>query len=266
MTLYNVENQWGGNSAPWNAGGIFNIGNRGGQLPVALSVSSQDGGKTLNGTMTYTGEGPIGFRGSLVTTNTYQVENQWGGPSAPWHDAGLFLLGGRDGQNAVAFNIESSDGQTFHGTMTYAGEGPIGFRGTRADGYAYAAQNQWGGNAAPWHPGGQWVIGCRANQKVVSVKITSGDGGKTLTGEITYAGEGPIGFRGTRTMADTYQVENQWGGNSAPWHPGGQWVIGCRGNNQGVVSVQATSPDGNAFSGQMTYAGEGPIGLKLSLS
>ena len=43
-------------------------------------------------------------------------------------------------------------------------------------------------------------------------------------------------------------------------------MIGCRGNGQGVVSVQATSPDGNAFSGQMTYAGEGPIGLKLSLS
>jgi len=266
MSLYNVQNQWGGSSAPWHQGGIFNIGNRGGQLPVGLHLRSLDKGATFSGTMTYQGEGPIGFRGVKTTTNTYTVSNQWGGDTAPWHDAGLFLLGGRDGQNAVAFDIVSADGgKTFTGTMTYAGEGPIGFKGAHADGFAYTAKNQWGGSAAPWHDGGQWVLGCRPNQPVVALHLTSGDAGKTLTGTMTYAGEGPIGFRGTQVMADTYLVENQWGGDQAPWHPGGQFVIGCRGK-QGVVAVNATSPDGKLLTGTMTYVGEGPIGLTLNRS
>jgi len=266
MSLYNVQNQWGGNSAPWQAGGIFNIGNREGQLPIALQITSNDGGKTFSGTMTYVNEGPIGFRGTLVTMNTYQCENQWGGNNAPWHDAGLFLLGARSGQNAVAFDIKSTDGgKSFSGTMTYAGEGPIGFKGVHAEGYAYTALNQWGGNSAPWNPGGEWVLGCRANQLVVALNVISGDNGKSLTGTMTYAGEGPIGFRGTLTMANTYQVENQWGGNNAPWQPGGQFVIGCRGS-QGVVAVNATSSDGKNLNGTMTYAGEGAIGLQLKPS
>jgi hypothetical protein len=267
MSLYNVQNQWGGNSAPWQAGGIFNIGNREGQSPIALQITSSDGGNTFSGTMTYVNEGPIGFRATLVTMNTYQVENQWGGNNAPWYDAGLFLLGARSGQNAVAFDIESSDGgQTFSGTMTYAGEGPIGLQGARADGYAYTAANQWGGNTAPWNPGGQWILGCRSNQVVVALNVTSSDGsGKSLTGTMTYAGEGPIGFRGKLTLANTYQVENQWGGSSAPWQAGGQFVIGCRGS-QGVVAVNATSADGETLNGTMTYAGEGAIGLQLKPS
>ena len=266
MSLYNVQNQWGGNSAPWQTGGIFNIGNREAQLPIALQITSSDGGKTFSGTMTYVGEGPIGFRATMVTMNTYQVENQWGGNSAPWNDAGLFILGARNGQNPVAFEIKSGDGgKTFTGTMTYAGEGPIGCKCENTAGNAYVAANQWGGSAAPWHPGGQWVLGCRANQTVVALNLKSSDGGKTLTGTMTYAGEGPIGFRGTATMANTYQVENQWGGNAAPWNPGGQFVIGCRGS-QGVVAVEATSPDGKSLNGAMTYAGEGPIGLQLKMS
>ena len=264
MTLYTVQNQWGGNQAPWHDGGLMNIGNRGNQLPISLKVHSDDKGKSFTGTMTYVGEGPIGFRGALVTMNTYHVENQWGGNSAPWHDAGLFLLGARDSQAPVAFDLSSPDGgKSFTGTMTYAGEGPIGFKGTHADGNAYAAKNQWGGKTAPWHEGGEWALGCRAGQPVLALDVHSPDGGRTLVGTMRYAGEGPIGFRGTRTMANTYVVENQWGGNTAPWHPGGQFVIGCRGS-QGVVAVQAESADGAVLSGVMTYAGEGPIGLTLT--
>ncbi len=265
MSTYTVQNQWGGSSAPWHDGGVFNIGNRQGQLPVAVDISSADGGKTFSGTMTYVGEGPIGLRCTQTTMNSYTAQNQWGGSSAPWHEAGQFLLGARSGQNMVALKISSADGgKTFTGTMTYAGEGPIGFQGALSNSTPYAAQNQWGGNSAPWHVGGEWVIGCRApGQAVVSIQVGSTDNGATLNGTMTYAGEGPIGFRGTRTMANTYVVENQWGGDSAPWHPGGTFVLGCRGT-QGVVSIQATSNDnGASFSGQMTYAGEGPIGLNL---
>ena len=262
MTVYNIQNQWGGSSAPWNEGGVFNIGNRGNQLPVALNINSNDGGQTFNGTMTYQGEGPIGVRANMVTMNCYQVENQWGGNDAPWHDAGLFLLGARDGQNAVGFDLSSNDdGQTMTGTMTYNGEGPIGVKGSRSDGKAYNASNQWGGDSAPWNQGGQWILGCRANQNVVAIDVSGSDNGQTLNGTMTYFDEGPIGFRGNRIMANTYQVENQWGGDSAPWHDGGKWVIGCRGNGQGVVAVDAQG--GAELDGTMTYNGEGPIGLKL---
>lgn len=128
---YVVENQWGGSSAPWHPGGVFVLGAREKQLPVAFNLVSSDQGRTLQGTMTYRGEGPIGVRAKQAVGNTYYIENQWGGPSAPWHSGGQFVIGARENQKVVGLTIQSSDqGGTFQGTMTYAGEGPIGIRGT----------------------------------------------------------------------------------------------------------------------------------------
>lgn len=264
--LYQVHNQWGGSSAPWQEGGVWVIGGRPGQPVVALQVNSNDNGKTLVGTMTYKGEGPIGFKASLTQTNTYVVENQWGGSSAPWRPGGTWLLGCRTNQNVVAINITSSDdGVTLNGTMTYAGEGPIGFKSEAIDGGVYDVENQWGGSSAPWHPGGVWAMGYRDNQTIIAVKVTSGDGGKSLQGAITYANEGPIGFKGPQIVSNTYAVENQWGGSAAPWHPGGSWVLGCR-TGQNVVAIDITSSDdGQTLNGTMTYAGEGPIGFRATL-
>ena len=72
----------------------------------------------------------------------------------------------------------------------------------------YQVENQWGGSQAPWHEGGNWVLGYRANQNVVEINIKSDDGGKTLNGTMTYAGEGPIGFKGTMADGGAYTVEN----------------------------------------------------------
>jgi hypothetical protein len=266
LALYQVENQWGGSSAPWHQGGTWVIGTRGAQNVVAINVTSNDGGQTLTGTVTYANEGPIGFKGSLQGSNNYQVQNQWGGSSAPWHDGGIFVLGYRTGQNVVAIDITSPDnGNSFTGSMTYANEGPIGFKAADANGETYAVENQWGGSTPPWHVGGTWAIGCRAGQNVVAVNVTSPDGGTTLTGTMTYAGEGPIGFKGILQGANNYEVENQWGGSSAPWHPGGLWIIGYRGG-QNVVALDVTSSDdGKSLTGTMTYAGEGPIGFQGAL-
>lgn len=130
--VYQVQNQWGGPNAPWHPGGNFTLGARSHQHVVRLDINSSNGGRTLTGTMTYQGEGPIGFRGFLVRPNTYAVQNQWGGPRAPWHRGGLWVIGSRTNQNVVAMNVSSPDrGAHLYGTMTYAGEGPIGFRGTR---------------------------------------------------------------------------------------------------------------------------------------
>lgn len=129
----------------------------------------------------------------------------------------------------------------------------------------YSVENQWGGDSAPWHNGGTWVIGFRDNQHVIALNATSSDGGKTLTGTMTYEGEGPIGFKATNVGNNTYQVQNQWGGDSAPWHAGGAWLLGCR-TNQNVIAIDiASSNGGTNLSGTMTYENEGPIGFKAAL-
>ena len=59
----------------------------------------------------------------------YYVENSWANTQG--HDGGAFVLGARDSkpQYVVALNIASKDGgASFQGTMTYEGDGPIGFR------------------------------------------------------------------------------------------------------------------------------------------
>jgi hypothetical protein len=263
MSQYLVENQWGGSSAPWNPGGVWALGARFSQALVDVDISSSDGGRTFTGTITYAGEGPIGFKAEQSSQNYYSVQNQWGGSSAPWNPGGVWVIGGRDAQNAIAVKLSSSDqGKTLNGTMTYVGEGPIGFKSQLTN--QYAVENQWGGSSAPWHPGGEWELGSRSGQNVIAVEITSRDGGKTFAGTNTYAGEGPVGFKATQTSQCEYQVENQWGGSSAPWHPGGIWTIGGRGN-QNVIAMSVTSGDGGkTFSGTNTYAGEGPIGFKAT--
>jgi hypothetical protein len=267
MALYQVENQWGGNNAPWHQGGKWLLGARANQAIVEIDIHSPDGGETFQGSITYSGEGPIGFRATRNGANNYFVENQWGGNSAPWHDGGQWIIGFRSGQNVVALNVKSSDnGNSLTGSMTYAGEGPIGFKGVLSAGEAYSVENQWGGNSAPWHIGGQWALGARANQNVVAIDITSNDNGKTLNGTMTYDGEGPIGFRATLIGSNNYQVENQWCGSTAPWHPGGLWIIGYRAGQNVVALKVQSSNKGESLTGNMTYNGEGPIGFKASLN
>ena len=150
--------------------------------------------------------------------------------------------------------------------MTYQGEGPIGMDATQVDGSSYAIENQWGGSSAPWHEGGTFVLGARKGQNPVDFDIASNDNGKTFTGTMTYKGEGPIGFRAIQISGNNYAAENQWGGNSAPWHPGGHLVIGARVNQNAVSLKISSSNNGSDFSGEMTYSGEGPIGVKAVIS
>ena len=129
---------------------------------------------------------------------------------------------------------------------------------------SYHGENQWGGVSAPWHDAGNWVIGGRDNQRVIKLDAESHDNGASLNGTMVYAGEGPIGFKAHRVSGNSYTVENQWGGNAAPWHAGGTWTIGSHGDGQPVIAIHiASSDNGNSFNGSMTYRGEGPIGLKL---
>ncbi|MFZ1772122.1 MAG: choice-of-anchor Q domain-containing protein, partial [Caldilinea sp.] len=140
-----------------------------------------------------------------------------------------------------------------------------GAAGEAAQPNLYNVENQWGGDDASWNPGGVWVIGGRADQRVVALTATSYDGGENLVGTMTYAGEDPIGFRAVRTAPNTYAVEIQWGGDDAPWNPEGVWVLGNR-DEQNVVDIAIASEDGGStLAGAITYDGEEPIGFRAFL-
>ncbi|MBX3014395.1 MAG: DUF11 domain-containing protein [Caldilineaceae bacterium] len=126
---YLVKTLTSDTDADWQDGGVWVIGGRLAQRIVALSATSLDGGETLEGTMAYAGEGPIGFRATQVEPNTYTVENHWGNADDPWNPGGTWILGNREGQGVVAIEIASEDaGNSLVGTLTYADEEPISFR------------------------------------------------------------------------------------------------------------------------------------------
>ncbi len=262
MSVYQVQNQWGGTSAPWHPGNTWILGGRSNQSILSVEISSKDHGDTFTGTMAYEGEGPISVKAVHVFANVYEVEVRWGGSSASWHNDGQWIIGGRTSQRAISVNVKADKQNMLNGEMTYLGEGPIGFKGTATPGYT--TENQWGGTSAPWHQGGTWALSGRSNQDVIAMNISSNDHGKTLTGTMQYKGEGPIGFKGTLAEGNNYEVSNQWGGSSAPWHQGGNMIIGNR-NNQNVEKLSFSSKEGERLTGEMTYTGEGPIGFKAQL-
>jgi hypothetical protein len=123
---------------------------------------------------------------------------------------------------------------------------------------------QRGGNVEQWHPDGDWVLGGRDSQRVISIKIRSADRGKRLTGTITYDFEGPIGFKAASVGGNRYAVQNHWGGELAPWHDGGTWILGGRPNDR-VIALDVVSEDhGETLQGEMTYEREGPIRFKAT--
>ena len=133
--VYFVENQWGGPSAPWNAGGYWIIGGRASHRVVKLDASSSDGGLKLVGKVTYDGEATMDFKAKRVDGVNYEIFIKRGGSCAHahWQFGGAWVIGGRPSQPVVDIHFSSSDhGENFSGVMTYFGEGPIGFRARQA--------------------------------------------------------------------------------------------------------------------------------------
>jgi len=132
-------------------------------------------------------------------SNQYSVKVQWGGDHAPWNNAGNWTIGERPNQHVIDIQIDSTDnGASFNGTVTYSGEGAIGFQAHKTEGHTYSVKYQWGGDSAPWNQGGHFILGDRPNQALIGFHAHSGDNGKTLHGTAQYTGEGPIGFQGTQ--------------------------------------------------------------------
>lgn len=130
----------------------------------------------------------------------YDVEVQWGGDTAPWNKDAIWSIGARQGQFPIEVRFASGDGVTsdggngFMGQIKYAqSEGMLGLRATRIEGNIFRVETKTGN--ADWVLDGNWVIGGRKDQAIIKFEAKSKDGGKTLSGTTTYAGEGPIGFK-----------------------------------------------------------------------
>ncbi len=255
---YSVENRWGGEDKPFHPGGLWVLGDRCGQGIIEIDITSKNDGKSFEGHVTYAGEGQIGFKAQHIIGFSYQVEYSWGGTDG--HKGGSWVIGQRVGQPCIALNVKSTDGgKILSGTCTYKGEGPIAFLGKAGLQDSNRTIARWGGVNEPWHDGGVMVVSSRSTQAVESLDIKSSDKGKTFTGSMVYQHEGPIAVKCTYIMGNTYSVENRWGGDKAPWHNAGLWLIGGRDEQRAELLNVSASP----LTGKTQYIGEGEISIVL---
>lgn len=124
----------------------------------------------------------------------------------------------------------------------------------------YRVQLQWGATAAPWHDGGVFTIGDRTRPPVVALTLASTDEGATLSGQVTYRGDAtPLLLTARHTAANVYAVAHGPGETSAQQE---QWVLGARDAQLLVALAVSSSDEGRSLAGVLTYAGEGPVGVK----
>ena len=114
---------WGQLDEKWVDLGVFAISGDSEPI-VALNVNSTNEGDALTGTISYKGKAPVTIEATRIKQNEYKLTNP---VESKWH------LGGRDDRKIININVSSPDnGQTFYGTITYAGESAIAFKGIRA--------------------------------------------------------------------------------------------------------------------------------------
>lgn len=113
-----------------------------------------------------------------------------------WEDSGTWILGANE--SPIEIRFASGDGaKTLMGQVKFTQKGGmLGLRAVRVDGNNYSVLTKRGND--DWVKDGDWVIGGRNNHAVIKADAKSNDGGQTLIGMITYAGEGPVHFKATR--------------------------------------------------------------------
>jgi hypothetical protein len=125
----------------------------------------------------------------------YQVENQWGGPKAPWHEGGVWMMGRRPQQYLTYVNMKASadSPMIMHGELAYGGEQKVTCRAEEVGWNKWAVQVQVNGN---WQDDGIWIMGDRFPQRTEGIDVSAGADHR-LVGTTVYTHEGPIGFKGT---------------------------------------------------------------------
>lgn len=211
----NYQTQVKSGTGAWKDGGTWLMGSRGNQRVVSMRASADAQGN-LVGQMTYSGEGGIGLKGTLIPGSAYSVESNWGGsPGSPGASlgmgsgggmslggggtitlgtGGIMVLGAKANTAPIDIDLSSSDGgKTLQGTMTYEG---MSTTSVNLQLYNLALNTYIVQGSQE-----RLVIGARDNQNIVKLKVSSTDGGLTLNGEMQYAGDGVIGFAGTPQLS-----------------------------------------------------------------
>lgn len=121
---YKAENDWG--SSMRNPAGTWTFGCRY-QHVIMLNVYSNDGGKTLKGSLQYDGLPEMEVIATLIDKYTYMVQESYR-PVTLWKPGGTWLMGRNPNKNLVAVNISSfNNGLELRGTITYSEEAAMKF-------------------------------------------------------------------------------------------------------------------------------------------
>ncbi|MEL6534164.1 MAG: lectin OAA [Bacteroidota bacterium] len=117
-----------------------------------------------------------------------------------------------------------------------------------------------------WNRGGMWILGSREHHNLSVVDLISQNGGKTLYGTASYAGEKAMKVKAELKHGHVYNVYFRKGGISTPWEVEGTWVIGAN-NSPMVTSIALNSPDkGDHLTGVVTFEDKSPMGFKASMA
>lgn len=115
-----------------------------------------------------------------------------------WEEGGTWILGANESPIEIRFSSgKQNGGKNLMGQVKFTQKGGmLGLRADRINGNKFAVQTKKGNE--DWKSDGEWVIGGRNDHAVINADAKSNDGGQTLIGMITYAGEGPVHFKATR--------------------------------------------------------------------
>ncbi len=178
---------------------------------------------------------------------------------ATWDEQGTWVFGGRADERPIELRLGSGNrGLDVVGQVKYRQkEGMLGLKLRRTDGRLYTSATK-AGNAD--HVGeSHWVIGTD-DQSVKQLIATSKDGGRTLTGKITYADGEPMEFQAVVAPL-RYHVQTRSRGE-AQWQDAGTWVMGNAAAERPIM-LHIIARGGNNLGGAVQYAGH--VGFQPTL-
>ena len=134
-------------------------------------------------------------------------------------------------------------------------DAPVGAR--------YSVQVRQGADA-PWKDQGVWVLGGRADERPIEIRLGSGNGGQDVVGQVKYAQkEGMLGVKLRRVEGRRYTAATKAG--TADHVGEGHWVIGRA--KQTVKQLVADSTDGGVtLTGKITYADGEPAEFRARVA
>ncbi|MBG87353.1 MAG: hypothetical protein CMO80_10690 [Verrucomicrobiales bacterium] len=199
----------------------------------------------------------------------YHVTQRKGNFLAPWDLAGTWVLG--DGDHISNMDLKYDDElQALAAAIGYVGTGTMGFRiagkDFKAPDYETAADEAaWRTfriekkqffQDVPWEAAGEWVIGGLNTARVVQLEVDTDSPEGHLLGSVCYDKLPTINFRGERIAPNSYQVDHQWGGETAKWYLCETWTLGS-GPDKHLLSLGLFSQDsGRSMHGQLQYTGD----------